>query len=79
MTEKESNILMDRTFDASCVKRAGETDWANQIITRLKANFPSDIVDKYYQFYLSCQYADYIEYRMKYMLEHRNTLKLRYK
>lgn len=79
MTQKELNVIMDRTFDASCVKRAGETEWANQILTRLKANYPSDVIDTYYNFYINCPYADYIEYRMKYMLEHKSTLILKYK
>lgn len=77
----KENIFYDRTFDASCMKRAGEDEWANQIITRLKSNYPNDVkaIDALYNGYLSLPFADYIKYRMDYMLEHKGKLKLRYK
>lgn len=72
---------MDRTFDASCMTRAGETEWAEQILTRLKATYPqlSGNIDTLYNGYLSFPMAEYIQYRMDYMLTHKGTMKLRYK
>jgi hypothetical protein len=76
-----TNIIYDRTFDASCMKRAGEDEWAEKIIARLKANHPEFTaqIDTLYNGYLSFPMADYIKCRMDYMLEHRDTIKLRYK
>lgn len=81
MTEKEVNIIYDRTFDASCVKRAGEEGWAEQILTRLKGNYPNEteIIDHLYNGYLSLPMAYYIKSRQDYMLQHKKTLKLRYR
>lgn len=75
------NIIYDRTFDASCMKRAGEDEWASQILLRLKSNYPGMVngIDTLYNGYLSLPMADYIQYRMDYMLEHKNTIRLRYK
>jgi len=74
-------ILYDRTFDAACMKRAGEDEWASQIMTRLRANNPKYLeqIDMLYHGYLTLPDAEYIEYRTKYMLENKNTLKLRFK
>lgn len=76
-----TNVIIDRTFDASCMKRAGEDEWAEQIINRLKANNPSltKEIDSMYNGYLSLPYADYIQVRTDYMLEHRGTIKLKFK
>lgn len=81
MNEKTLNIFMDRTFDASCMKRIGENELASQIINRLKANYPKETqtIDKYYQFYLSQPNAEYIEYRTNYMIKNKDRLKLKYK
>lgn len=75
------DILYDRTFDASCMTRAGENEWAEQILTRLKSNYPqlASNINTLYEGYLSLPMADYIQYRMDYMLEHKDTIKLRYK
>lgn len=75
------DIIYDRAFDASCMTRAGETEWADKILLRLKSTYPelSDNITQVYNGYLSLPFADYIEYRMNYMLEHRDTLRLRYK
>lgn len=74
-------IILDRTFDASCMTRAEETEWAEQILTRLKVTYPhlSEIIDNTYNGYLSLPMAEYIQYRMDYMLEHKGKMKLRYK
>lgn len=76
----KEDYLYDRAFDASCVKRAGEDEWARQIITRLKATYPkdADIIDMLYNGYLDLPMAEYIKSRQNYMLENRHTLKLRY-
>lgn len=75
------NVIYDRTFDAACMKRAGEDEWASQIMTRLRANNPKYLeqIDMMYHGYLNLPDADYIEYRKNYMLENKNTLKLRFK
>lgn len=81
MKNAKFDILMDRTFDASCMKRIGEDEWASQIITKLKLTYPKDLglINSYYDFYLKCPDAEYIQYRQQYMIENRNKLKLRYK
>lgn len=75
------NVIYDRTFDAACMKRAGEEEWASQIITRLKNSNPelSAQIDGLYNGYLSLPDAEYIQYRTKFMLDHKETIKLKYK
>lgn len=76
-----NNVIYDRTFDAACMKRAGEDEWASQILTRLRANNPKYLeqIDIMYQGYLNLPDADYIEYRKNYLLENKKTLKLRFR
>ena len=78
---KTSDIIFDRTFDASCMTRAGEKEWAEQILTRLKANNPEWIsfIDTAYNGYLGLPMGEYIKVRTDYMLEHKETIRLRYK
>ena len=75
------DIILDRTFDASCMTRAGEAEWSNQILTRLKATYPqfSESIEYTYNGYLSLPMAEYIQYRMDYMIEHKGKLRLRYR
>ena len=75
------NVIYDRTFDASCMERAGEIDWAKKIILRLKAANPGQeaVIDYIYNGYLSLPYAEYIAARTEYMLEHKDTMRLRFK
>lgn len=75
------DVIYNRTFDASCMKRAGEDEWAEQIINRLKANNPSltNEIDSMYNGYLSLPYADYIQVRTDYMLQHKGTMKLKFR
>jgi hypothetical protein len=76
----KENILMDRTFDAACMKKAGEVDFSNMIMNRLKAKYPNDLdrINQLYEFYCSTS-GEYFDVRIKYMLEHKDRLKLRYK
>ena len=78
---KTSDIILDRTFDASCMTRAGENEWAEKILTRLKVNHPElkEHIERTYEGYLSLPMAEYIQYRMDYMLEHKDTIRLRYR
>ena len=75
------NVIYDRTFDAACMKRAGEDEWASQIITRLKSANPmlQEAINTLYNGYLSLPDAEYIQYRTNYMLENKETIKLRFK
>jgi len=73
-------ILMDRTFDAICAKRAGLNELHDMILSRLKANYP-DLKEYIQQLYdLYDGFLDEItEPRSQYLKEHRDCLKLRYK
>lgn len=77
---EKDELFMDRTFDAACMLKAGDKEWANMIITRLKSNHPNSIerIDQLYEFYQKMS-GDYFDARIKYMLEHRNSIKLKFK
>ena len=78
-SEKQKNRMMDRSFDAACLKVKGEEEWSNQIMERLKATYPGklDYIQKMYEFYVNMVSAnnDFLS-RADYMIEHRNTLRL---
>lgn len=82
LTERQKNILMDRTFDAACLNVKGEVDWANQIIERLKGNYNGieDYVNQMYEFYVNMVSTNntFLS-RADYMIEHKDTLKLMYR
>jgi len=63
------------------MKRAGEDEWASQILTRLRANNPKYLeqIDRLYNTYLNLPNAEYIEYRKNYMLENKDTIVLRFR
>lgn len=81
MTEKLQNLIFDRTFDASCVKRAGDEEWATQILNRLKATHPAytEYIDRCYMFYCGLPNSEMFTYRIEYMTNNKSKLKLRYK
>lgn len=77
----KDNIFMDRTFDAACLMKANEKEWALAIIKKLVATYPDDLprIKQLFGFYGSMPNCDMFTSRTKYMLEHRDSLKLRYK
>lgn len=78
---KIQDILMDRTFDAACLTKKNEEEWANQIITRLLVNHPEqkEYINNLYEFYLNMveQNTDFLV-RADYMIENKNKLRLRF-
>lgn len=79
--KKKDDIFMDRTFDAACLMRANEKEWALEIIKKLVSLYPSDLarINQLFGFYGSLPDSDMFTSRTQYMLEHKDTIKLNYK
>lgn len=84
MEERIENIILDRTFDASCFKMLlNDNEMAQKIIDRLiQANpFQVTYIRKMYNFY--CRVCDsnirFFKMRAEYLNDHRDNLKLRFK
>lgn len=81
ITEKQQNRMMDRAFDAACLKVKGEEEWSNQIMTRLKATYPEqkEYLGTMFDFYVNMvkNNEDFLE-RADYMIEHKKTIRLSY-
>lgn len=77
----KQDILMDRTFDAACLRVKGDTEWSNQIILRLKSNHPESVeqINKMVEFYTNMvsNNADFLS-RADYMIEHKGKMRLRF-
>lgn len=73
--------MMDRAFDAACLKVKGEEEWSNQIMTRLKITYPEqkEYLGNMYDFYINMvsNNKDFLE-RADYMIEHKKTIRLVY-
>jgi hypothetical protein len=80
---KTEEIIMDRAFDAACLILKGETDWANQIMERLKSNYPqnTEYIDGVYKLYIDAgtNNPDFVSSRGEYMINNKNKIKLRFK
>ena len=76
------NIIVDRAFDCACVSVA-DREWSQTIYDKLTNKYPEytnwiNGLIKLYKSHLSNN-ADYCTYRRDYMLNHKDTIKLRYK
>lgn len=73
--------MMDRAFDAACLKVKGEEEWSNQIMTRLKVTYPerTEYLGNMYDFYINMvsNNKDFLA-RADYMIEHKKTIRLSY-
>lgn len=73
--------MMDRAFDAACLKVKGEDEWSKQIMTRLKATYPGlvEYLGKMYDFYVNMvsNNKDFLS-RADYMIENKKTIRLYY-
>ena len=81
-TERQQNKMMDRSFDAACLAVKGETEWAEQIMTRLTNTYPDlkDYLDKMYKFYVNMvTNNNTFLTRADYMIENRDKITLQYK
>lgn len=74
------SIIQDRTFDAECAKRAGLIDLHDQILARLNGLYPElkDYIKQAMEVY--GKVGDFLtEPRSKYLKEHKDRLRLRYR
>lgn len=74
--------MMDRSFDAACLAVKGETEWAEQIMTRLINTYPElkEYLDNMYGFYVNMvTNNNTFLARADYMIENRDKIKLQYK
>lgn len=73
--------MMDRAFDAACLKVKGEDEWSKQIMTRLKATYPGLVkyLGDMYDFYVNMvsNNKDFLS-RADYMIENKKTIRLYY-
>lgn len=82
MSRNTQEIVMDRAFDAACLKVKGEEEWSNQILTRLKATHPEnkEYIENLFNFYVNMVSSNTtFLVRADYMIEHKNNLKLKYR
>ena len=82
MARDTQGIVMDRAFDAACLKVKGEVEWAEQILTRLKNTHPEneEYIEKLHNFYVDMVSTNTtFLVRADYMIEHKNNLRLQYK
>lgn len=81
-TERQKNKMMDRSFDAACLTVKGETEWAEQIMTRLTNTYPEikDYLGQMYEFYVNMvTNNNTFLTRADYMIANRDKLTLQYK
>lgn len=74
--------MMDRSFDAACLAVKGETEWAEQIMTRLINTYPElkEYLDNMYGFYVNMvTNNNTFLARADYMIANRDKLTLQYK
>ena len=82
MVKDTQGIMIDRIFDAACLKVKGEEEWSEEIIEKLKKIYPEyeETIDKIFNIYIKTTrtYTAFSK-RADYMIEHKNNLKLKYR